>query len=108
VEFRGLAFDAAGADTVTVVSYVFATSVVDGVPTGALTRSVCEAPATPGPSYPLTPSRVTTVARTLAASPPSVTCAGGCGPTTTAVSLTLARLATGDPFTVTGTRRTTP
>jgi prepilin-type N-terminal cleavage/methylation domain-containing protein len=109
LELRGRSFDAALAEQVTVVSYVLTTATVDGVATGALHRYACVAGASPAPSYPLTPASDVVVARSLAVTPPAVTCSPApCGATTTAVSVALVPVGGGDPVSIGGTRRTTP
>jgi prepilin-type N-terminal cleavage/methylation domain-containing protein len=107
IEFRGASYDPATlADKITVVSYVFTTPVVDGVPTGRLERRSCEAPALPAPTYPLASSVSTVMARTLSAAAPVPTCTPApCGTTTRSVSLALARLGADTGFTLIGTRR---
>ncbi len=56
LEIRGVSYDAGTLiQRVTVVSYVFSTTVVDGVVTGELRRRSCEADASPAPTYPLSP-----------------------------------------------------
>jgi prepilin-type N-terminal cleavage/methylation domain-containing protein len=114
LELRGLSFDQASLSSqVTVVSYVLTTATVDGVPTGVLHRYACSAAASPAPSYPLTAASDVVVARSLAVTPPAVTCSsagvvGPCGATTTAVSVALVPVGGGAPVSVGGTRRTTP
>lgn len=108
LELRGTSYDPTTlAATVTVVSYVFSTSTVDGTLTGRLERRRCEAPA-PVTSYPVTPTRTHTVARKLAPTPaPTPVCTPACGPSTTFVALPLTRLGSDAAFTLTGTRRAT-
>ena len=111
VEVRGASFTPGSppAQTDTRASYVFTTAVVDGVTTGTLTRRFCE-----GASAPFaTPTSTTTVARTLAAVPPAVTCSTAgvvapCSAATTTLSVRFERLSGGEPFVLSGTRRTTP
>jgi prepilin-type N-terminal cleavage/methylation domain-containing protein len=107
IEFRGASYDPVTLeDTVTVVSYVFSTPLVDGVPTGRLERRSCEAPASPAPSYPLSPVSTETVARTLSSAAPSPTCSPApCGAATRSVSLALTRQGADPGFTLLGTRR---
>ena len=110
LELRGVSYDTASLGAqVTVVSYVLTTSMVDGVATGALHRYACAAPASPAPSYPLAPASDVVVARSLATTPPVVTCSPSpCGATTTAVSVALVPVGGGTAVSVGGTRRTTP
>jgi prepilin-type N-terminal cleavage/methylation domain-containing protein len=109
LEVRGVSYDAVSlASKVTVVSYVFSTATVDGVTMGVLKRRSCEAPSSPGPSYPLTPANTRTVARGLVATAPAPVCSPApCGATTTSVNLTLSRSGGDVAFTLTGARRTT-
>jgi prepilin-type N-terminal cleavage/methylation domain-containing protein len=108
LELRGASYDPAALTAqVTVVSYVLRTSTVDGVVTGELHRLACVGGASP--SYPLTPASDVTVARTLAATGPGVTCTPApCSAATTRVSLELTPASGGPSVTVGGTRRTTP
>jgi prepilin-type N-terminal cleavage/methylation domain-containing protein len=114
LELRGRSFDPATLTAqVTVVSYVLTTATADGVATGVLHRYACAADESPAPSYPLTPGSDVVVARSLAVTPPAVSCTvdeleAPCGAATTAVSLALVPVGGGDPVTVGGTRRTTP
>lgn len=110
LELRGRSFDAATLTAqVTVVSYVLTTATADGVATGVLHRYACAADESPAPAYPLTPGSDVVVARSLAVTPPAVTCTPSpCGAATTAVSLALVPVGGSDPVTVGGTRRTTP
>jgi prepilin-type N-terminal cleavage/methylation domain-containing protein len=110
LEFEGRSFDASGVDTITVVSYVASTAGSGAAARGTVTRSACEAALSPPPTFPLTPARQQTVARTLVAgTAPAVTCTPSpCGAATTSVSVTFTRASTGDPFTIKGSRRTTP
>jgi hypothetical protein len=103
IEFRGETYNAVSlATTITVVSYVFTTPVVDGVPTGRLQRSSCEGPSLGS----LTLSSTQTVARTLSSAPPSPSCTPSpCGATTRSVSLVLTRQGADSAFTLLGTRR---
>jgi prepilin-type N-terminal cleavage/methylation domain-containing protein len=109
LEIRGASYDAVSlAPKVTVVSYVFSTTTVNGVTTGVLTRRSCEAAASPAPSYPLAPASTRTVARGLVPTAPSPVCSpGACGSTATAVSLTLSRTGADAAFTLVGAKRTT-
>jgi prepilin-type N-terminal cleavage/methylation domain-containing protein len=109
LEVRGVSYDAVSlASKVTVVSYVFSTTTVNGVTTGVLKRRSCEAPASPAPTYPLTPANTRTVARGLVATPPAPVCnPGPCGATTTSVNLTLSRSGADAAFTLVGAKRTT-
>jgi prepilin-type N-terminal cleavage/methylation domain-containing protein len=114
LELRGRSFDPASlAAQVTVVSYVLTTATVDGVATGVLHRYACAADDVPSLAYPLTPASDVVVARSLAVTPPAVTCSsaaaiGPCGATTTTVSVALVPVGGGTAVTVGGTRRTTP
>ena len=114
LELRGRSFEPASlTEQVTVVSYVLTTSTVDGVATGTLHRYACAADASPAPSYPLAPASDVVVARSLAVTPPAVTCSsagvvGPCGATTTALSVALVPAGGGTAVSVGGTRRTTP
>jgi prepilin-type N-terminal cleavage/methylation domain-containing protein len=103
VEFRGESYDAVSlATTITVVSYVFTTPVVAGVPTGRLKRTSCEGTSLAT----LAISSTQTVARTLSSVPPSPTCTPSpCGVGTRSVSLALTRQGSDPGFTLLGTRR---
>jgi len=109
LEVRGVSYDAVSlASKVTVVSYVFSTTTVNGVTTGVLKRRSCEAAVSPAPSYPLTPANTRTVARGLVTTAPTVACnPAPCGGTTTSVNLTLSRSGADVAFTLVGARRTT-
>jgi type II secretory pathway pseudopilin PulG len=110
VEVRGESFAPGTPPTAsdTRATYVFTTATVDGVATGTLTRRFCE--STSAPPY-ATPNRTTTVAQTLAATPPVVTCstggvAGACSDDTTTMSVRFERLSGDAPFVLSATRRT--
>jgi prepilin-type N-terminal cleavage/methylation domain-containing protein len=112
-EYLGTSFNNSSPpqQTVTLASYVFATSIVDGVLTGTLTRYACE--AAPGSPYPWAPASTTVVARSLAATWPAVVCFTGgavaaCSTTTTTMTVTFGRRSGGDPFELSGARRATP
>ena len=119
VEFQGSSYDATSSSvpppaTVTVVSYVFSTAMVNGKLAGQLRRQSCEAPASPPPTYPLTVKATTTVARTLVTTAPGVVCVtpldvvAACGTGSASVTLSATRRSGDTPFQIVGTRRTTP
>lgn len=110
VELRGASFAAGTPPTAsrTRATYVFSTATVDGVLTGTLVRRFCESAS--APPY-ATPTSTTTLAQTLAATAPVVTCstagvAGACSADTTTISVRFERLSGGEPFVLSATRRT--
>jgi prepilin-type N-terminal cleavage/methylation domain-containing protein len=81
VELRGEAFDAALARQVVIATYVLRDETVDGAPSRALHRLTCSSSAA-SPSYPLTPTADTAVARRLSTTgDPTVTCKDSSGGT---------------------------
>jgi prepilin-type N-terminal cleavage/methylation domain-containing protein len=108
LDLRGASYDVNQAslpETVTIVSYVFSITTVDGVLTGRLERRTCEAAAPVG-SYPMTPARRQTIARSLAPVAPVVTCTPlPCGTNPTNVTMLLSRLGGQPSFVLVGTRR---
>lgn len=109
IEFRGTSYDQTTlAASVTVVSYVFATAVVDNKPVGQLRRQSCEAPTVPAPTYPLVVNATSLVARNLVTTSPTSVCTPSpCGATSTSVTLSATRRSGDAPFLLVGTRRTT-
>jgi prepilin-type N-terminal cleavage/methylation domain-containing protein len=115
VELRGEAFDAASlAAQVVVQTYVLRTETVDGAPSRTLHRLTCSSSAA-SPSYPLTPTADTTVARRLSTTTaPTVACkdrAGGAADCAAAGAVTVVlgvvSRSGGITGTLTGHRRTT-
>jgi prepilin-type N-terminal cleavage/methylation domain-containing protein len=113
-EFTGTSFDSLSPpnQTATLARYVLTTSTVDGVNTGKLTRYACEAPSGASPAWTLIATTI--VARSLAATSPTVACFSGstqvvCAttPAPTTMSVSFARRSGGDQFVLSGTRRST-